>query len=1553
MKKAFSFFIALTLVFSPVVPAFGATAVTQDASGTWSSSGNHLDDGTIAEALTTADLTIGAGRTITVQNNNVADDNSGNKNTFVLGTVSNAGGTGSLIINTGASVVGDGTLNVTVGAATIGGSFTVENLGSSTKSTTVSITNGLTLNGAGNLTVANYASTDSKTVDLTVGGDFSTVTSSVMITSSVNAVTGANSTLILNGASISIAGGVTLYDNAGGSSILTFNRAGDQTITAAINGGGAGQGALNVTGTGDTTFNSAVGTTSLKEINIAAGSGKITTFGDIANATTITMTGAGTAQFDDAVTATDLNLSSTGTVILNATLTGDINFSDDGTVQLADGENITGNIATSNGGEGNLVLKGAHVVGGTVGTSSAALNTITADGLGTLTDLQGDVYAGTLNFGADGEVQVNGTAGFETVDNTTGSDQSGTLTFLGAATIAGNVGDSNSLKAVNAYGTGTISGGDGVDFQGDFNVDVLNFYGDGEVRIAGSATLTGNIANNTGGDNMGTVIFEGNATIASGIGLNTACLKIVDISGAVGTTVTVNDDLYAQDVLIDAGELYMNGDLRTSSLSTVKFQGDGLLTLANGGYQIVTSIVNDTGTDKQGTLAFEGDGTVTNSIGASGAALKAINANGNDTVYLQGDVYGDTVSFGNDGELDISGTAELGTVTNDSGSDGFGTLTFQGSGTITGDVGVSGASLNTINANGSGATLDLQGTVYVSALNFGNDGTINLADGKNLNGAVTNNSGSTAGTLNFLGDSTVSGDVSASGAELNQVGVNGAAGTNVLFKGDVYATTLNFGGDGSFTMGTKENIYADVTTAADGTGELIFKGSSNVNGNIGVSGTAVRLITLSGGSGRDVLFKGDVYATTLNFDDDGSATMGTNETLNANVTTSNDGAGELIFKGSGTVTGDVGAIGAVLRQISATGVGKTVTLDGDIFANQLDFSGDGTVRIQTGHNLNAAVTTSAGPGTGTLTFLGSTTTGGNIGAAGAQLLAVNFNGGSSNLGHDIAATTTAIDTGATLTLTGDRAITGDLTLAGSGGAGTGTLELGANLLTLSGTYTQDAAAQVLSLSITDATTYGKIDASATGTAAFSAGTVNVTLGGATIANGTQFTIFDAAGGTVTTAGITVTVVDSTTVTFDLRTTGDDLILTAVTGRGGTFQSASTNGNIEAVGAVFDQIESGGGGTGDMQNVIDTLNGMTSDEEVANAMGTMMPDMSSGSMQASLNLSGQNFTMISNRLGGMRNGFLGAGVSAGEMLNGVGVWLQGLGSHMKQDPRRGVEGYQANLFGTTVGADQVIDRHFRAGLAGSYGFARVKSKTAGSPSDDINSFQGTIYGSYDSLDLCEARQSGRKSYEAVRSQVENSWYADGMFAFTQNNYDSRREIWLTPATKRVAKADHYGQQYSTNFEAGYKFVFEKTKNLEITPFASLGYSYLYMNKYKEDGAGALNLTVNGEGFHQLEQGLGTKLAYPIFAKKVGTFIPSVKAAWLYDYIGDQFETTASFAGGGPSFETNGAKPAKNGMLFGAELAFLNKGNVTATGNWDIELKDQFMSNTYYGTIRYDF
>ncbi len=128
--------------------------------------------------------------------------------------------------------------------------------------------------------------------------------------------------------------------------------------------------------------------------------------------------------------------------------------------------------------------------------------------------------------------------------------------------------------------------------------------------------------------------------------------------------------------------------------------------------------------------------------------------------------------------------------------------------------------------------------------------------------------------------------------------------------------------------------------------------------------------------------------------------------------------------------------------------------------------------------------------------------------------------------------------------------------------------------------------------------------------------------------------------------------------------------------------------------------------------------------------------------------------------------------------------------------------------------------------------------------------------------------------------------------------------------------------------------------------------MHLNSYKEKGAGALNLDVEGKSYQELEQTIGLKLQYPI-ATEIGTVIPAVKGACLYDYVGDRYETRASFAGGGQSFVSQGAKPAKSGILSGLEVALLTKGNWTFTGNWDLEKRDKFLSNTYYATVRYDF
>ena len=1076
------------------------------------------------------------------------------------------------------------------------------------------------------------------------------------------------------------------------------------------------------------------------------------------------------------------------------------------------------------------------------------------------------------------------------------------------------------------------------------------------------------------------------------------------IKSGDGTLDLNNVNTYTGSTIVGAGTLYLAQSLTASS--GLIFSGDATVELA-GGKSITPNITTED--NGSGTLAFLGNGDVAGNVGAEGAYLGTISVtNEGDTVNF-GTEGAPTKVYANHLLFDIDGVPTYTTVTfyGDTyigqGGEGDGITTdnpnkgivnFNGNATITGESDGEGGylvaigsllkNLNEVNFNGgAGTTATVNGDIYAidmtvgagtlelngsffgggDTLDFTGDGEVVLANGKSIGSNITTEANGT-GTLTFEGDGVVSAKIGGNDFYLKTINVAQGGDYDVSLKDDVFVNKLNFGPDNGEGGGdTFVTITGDatigsggITTEWAGYGVVEFDGNATVAGQVGAPGAYLWEINVANdGAAEAVTFNSPVYTSSLNFfGNDGNvpvtfndkAMIGDHRFEGSGIMTDSDGNGSVTFNSNATVTGwlvdgdyrdAIGDARNALDEVYINGAaGTTVTVNGDVHANDVyigagtlymngdlttpsaitvRFTGDGFLRVTAGHYIDSNIVTDT-DGTGTLTFGGGDNiVFGNIGGANA-LKAVNLTG------------------------TSGVTVTGDLH--------TYNVTLGTNALTVGGEFEQKTGG-TLNLTINSAAAYGNVDVDNTTTVA-AGNKVCVTVPtGASLANGTQFAII-----TVNSSAendIAVPTVTSSTRRYTFTASVDgatgDLILTSA--EGNYTAPAGASGNAGAVGDALNSITNP---TGDMNDVLNQL-GTLSDSQYVQALESMHPDVSSGAAEGGRALTHQGFTTISNRLGGARDGFVSAGVSAGEMLNGVGVWMQALGSHLKQDMRKGIEGFAANTFGTTIGADKVIDSHFRAGFAGSYGWAGVKAKTAGSPSDNINSYQATLYGSYDSLDLEKSRQGGKKSYEAVRSQVENSYYVDGMMAFTQDNYDSRREIWVTPTSGRVAKADHYAQQYSTNFEAGYKFVFERTKALEVTPFASLGYNYLYMNQYKEHGADALNLNVNGEGFHQLEQALGTKVAYPITCKKMGTFIPSGKAAWLYDYIGDRFETTASFAGGGSSFNTKGAKVAKNGMLFGAELAFLNKGNMTVTGNWDIELKDQYMSNTYYGTVRYDF
>ncbi|MEI7750876.1 MAG: autotransporter domain-containing protein, partial [Candidatus Omnitrophota bacterium] len=1386
---------------------------------------------------------------------------------------------------------------------------------------------------------------------------------------------------------------------------LTFTGTGTGAATNSVTiGSGVGTNTLTL-GTGGITVTSGSAAHTITS-NVALGAAQswtnnstslFTVSGNINNgANTLTVDGAGNTTLSGVLGngvgglikngAGTLTLSSantyTGTTTINAGtlgLTGGAAIIDTGTVSLADAAGAT---LMLNDSETIGYLSGGGTTGGNV---SLGANTLTVGDSGGVNSS----FSGVIS-GVDGGLTKVG-SNVLTLE--------GNNTYTGVTTISAGKVEVGDGTTTGTLGTGNIINNASLVFNRSNSITVANIIsGTGALEQAGAGTLT----------LSGTNTYTGVTTLSSGA-LNVATIGNGGVAGNLGKASNLKTNL-----VLDGGTLRYTGTTastdrgftvnatagseidvttagQTLTIDTTGIVTAGILTIGGAGNTVISSVISGAGglnKEDAGTLTLSddntytgvtslwhagvlsvatmGDGGVAGNLGKASNLAANLVFNGGILQYTGATASTDrafTIAADKTGTIDVSNAATALTMSGVSAATNGG-LTKTGAGTLT----FSGANAYTGTTTISAGTLRLTANQASPLFNFTGDAELKLADNVTVTGNVTATDHDGEGTLTFEGDGEVTGTTGAAAACLKAIHVThmvaGGAGSRyqVDFDANAYAGSLTFEGGSGASLGTVVVFIGDaslgeggITTEWADHGKVVFKKTATVDGQVG-SGNAY-LSTVSVHS--QTTFNADVYldylqlkaihpapnpetAPVVVFNADAyiGQTGAPGEDGKNGIEALTDLHGIVTFNANATVNGDIGTVAAALERVDFNGenasvngniyaydttVGTgTLQVNGDLVLDRaLYFSGDGFVKMAAGHNINAAVATAA-DGTGTVIFEGATTLTGDVGGASGAPKAVNLAGNS------------------------NATITGDLHIYD--------VSLGANALIVNQEFQQKSGG-TLNLTINSATTYGTMDVGEH-TIIESGNKVYVTVpSGVSIANGTPFTIVAVSGDPKD--AIVVPTVTSNTRRYSFsasKDAGGNLILTSAAGSYAAPSGAT--GNESSVANALNNITNP---TGDMENVMDQL-GTLGDSAYDQALDTMHPDVSSGAADGSRSLTSQGFSTVSNRLGGARNGgAASSGVSSGDMTDGVGVWMQALGSNIHQGERKGVEGYNGNLFGTTIGADKVLDDHFRAGFAGSYGWARVKSKTGGSPSDDINSFQGTIYGSFDSLDLNKARQGGKKSYEAVRSQVENSWYVDGMAAFTQNNYDSRREIWLGGASKRVAKAEHYGQQYSTNFETGYKFVIGTVlpgrtvpgRALEVTPFVSLGYSYLYMNRYKEDGANALNLTVNGKGFNQLEQTLGTKLAYPIVTKKAGTFIPSVKAAWLYDYIADRFETTASFAGGGPSFDTNGAKPAKNGMLFGTELAFLNKGNVTLTGNWDIELKDQYMSNTYYGTARYDF
>ncbi|MEI9998936.1 MAG: autotransporter outer membrane beta-barrel domain-containing protein [Verrucomicrobiota bacterium] len=216
----------------------------------------------------------------------------------------------------------------------------------------------------------------------------------------------------------------------------------------------------------------------------------------------------------------------------------------------------------------------------------------------------------------------------------------------------------------------------------------------------------------------------------------------------------------------------------------------------------------------------------------------------------------------------------------------------------------------------------------------------------------------------------------------------------------------------------------------------------------------------------------------------------------------------------------------------------------------------------------------------------------------------------------------------------------------------------------------------------------------------------------------------------------------------------------------------------------------------------------------------------------------------------------------------------------------------------AGADYRISQDFRIGALFGYENTDIKLDNEGSKAT-VNSFTPGIYAAY-------ADRQG--------------FYANGLFTFTRNDYDTDRNI-IIPGVNRTATGSTSGNQFGGNLDGGYEF---HEGNWTVGPNIGLTYVNLGIDSFNENGGGSVGLNVNNQSAESLRSRLGGTVRYQATIGSVA-LIPHMSAFWQHEFLDQSTDITSGFEGiPSNTFNVQTTKGDRDNALLGFGLdAEINK------------------------------
>ncbi|MDY7107135.1 MAG: autotransporter domain-containing protein [Planctomycetota bacterium] len=237
--------------------------------------------------------------------------------------------------------------------------------------------------------------------------------------------------------------------------------------------------------------------------------------------------------------------------------------------------------------------------------------------------------------------------------------------------------------------------------------------------------------------------------------------------------------------------------------------------------------------------------------------------------------------------------------------------------------------------------------------------------------------------------------------------------------------------------------------------------------------------------------------------------------------------------------------------------------------------------------------------------------------------------------------------------------------------------------------------------------------------------------------------------------------------------------------------------------------------------------------------------------------------------------------------------------IEQDTNAKRTGFDADTVDFQAGIDYRFARNITAGLA--LGYATTQAGLANAQGDiDADAFRIGPYMSW----------------------TVDDWYFDSSVTFAWHTYDTTRDI---PTVDLIANSEYDGYELTAYFATGYRF--ELFDRFDVSPMASVQYSYFSFDGFTENGGGGANLIVEGRDTDSLRTRLGANFSYRFDLGLRMRLVPNAFVAWEHEFMEDD-AVEAAFAVGGSPFVIDTGDRDSDALIsgVGAHLLFSNTSSI---------------------------